>query len=93
MRDFIELPMDKIIKESQMTEKGFCDKKYVVYININDPRQKVRINTYYLKGNNAIKLCKYYDRGLCDTIEEYERLNIRYIEAQVYGSWMDGNHL
>lgn len=90
MRDFIELPMDKIIKESQTTGKGFGDKKYVVYININDPRQKVRINTYYLKENNVIKLCKYYDRGLCDTIEEYERLSIRYIETQAYGSWMDG---
>ncbi len=90
MRDYIELPMDKIIKESQTTEKRFCDKKYVVYININDPKQKVHINTEYFKENNVIKLCKYYDRGLCDTVEEYERLNIRYIEAQAYGSWMDG---
>lgn len=35
-------------------------------------------------------LCKSYDRGLCDAIEEYEKLNLKYIESQAYGSWMDG---
>lgn len=40
--------------------------------------------------DNVMMLCKSYDRGLCDTIEEYEKLDLKYIESQAYGSWMDG---
>lgn len=53
-------------------------------------RQKVRINTDYYQNDNVMMLCKSYDRGLCDAIEEYEKLNLKYIESQAYGSWMDG---
>ena len=28
--------------------------------------------------------------GRCDTLEEYNKLFIEYIEEQAYGSWMDG---
>lgn len=90
MSDFVKLPLDKVIKEGQTIEPRYCDKQYVVYFNAKEKRQKVRINTYYLKEDNVIKLCRYYDRGLCDTIEEYEKLDSRYIEEQAYGSWMDG---
>lgn len=39
---------------------------------------------------NVIQLCKYYDRGLCDTLEEYTKLEMSFVERQAYGSWMDG---
>lgn len=90
MSDYIEISTKNILKESQTTASGFCDKKYVIYINTDDCRQKIRVNTYYRKKDDKIKLCTHYDRGLCDTIEEYENLDLHYIESQAYGSWMDG---
>ncbi len=46
--------------------------------------------SYYLLQGEKVRLCTHYDRGLCDTLEEYDRLPIEYIEEQAYGSWMDG---
>lgn len=90
MNDFIKISLDKVIKEGQTTVSGYCDKKYVVYYNEKDKRQKIHINTYYFVKNNVIELCRYYDRWLCDTIEDYNKLDVNYIESQAYGSWMDG---
>ena len=52
--------------------------------------EKIRVNTYYLPQEEKVRICTHYDRGLCDTLEEYEKLPIEYIEEQAYGSWMDG---
>ena len=69
---------------------NYCDKQYIVYISPGDPRKKIRVNTYYLPQEEKVRICTHYDRGLCDTLEEYEKLPIEYIEEQAYGSWMDG---
>lgn len=90
MIDFIKISLDNVMKEAQTTDPRYCDKKYVVYYNANEKGKKVRINTYYNVEGDGINLCKYYDRGLCDTIEEYKKLDQSYIESQAYGSWMDG---
>ena len=76
--------------EGQTTVPEYCDKKYVIYYNPKETRHKVRINTYYYQNNNVMMLYKSYDRGLCDTVEEYKMLDLKYIESQAYGSWMDG---
>lgn len=90
MSDFIELPIKNIIKESQTTSPGLCDRKYVVYLDKRNRGRKIRVNTCYIQNGGKIKLNRYYDRGLCDTIEEYEKLELRYIEGEAYGSYMDG---
>ena len=90
MDNYIEITQENIIKESVTTKTGYCDKKYIIYINENDKRQKVRVNTNYHRVDNIFKLCRYYDRGLCDSMEEYANLSLEYIEIQAYGSWMDG---
>lgn len=90
MNAYIEVLIDNIIIEGQTTISEYCDKKYVIYVNTAESRQKIRINTDYYKSDNKIKLCKYYDRGLCNTIEEFRNLSLEYIESQAYGSWMDG---
>lgn len=90
MSNYIELSIKNVLKESQTTFSGYCDTKYVIYINENDSRRKIRVNTYFKKYDDKISLCKYYDRGLCDTMEEYEKLDLHYIESQAYGAWMDG---
>jgi hypothetical protein len=90
MNDFIEISIDNIIKESITENPDYCNKQYIIYINPNNSHKKIRINTYYLPQETKIKLCMHYDRGLCDTIEEYQSLSQEYIESQAYGSWMDG---
>lgn len=90
MSSYIELPVSNVLKEGVTTKPELCDKKYVVYINKSDSRQKVRVNTDYLLYDDYIKLNMYYDRGLCDTIEQYHELDLPYIESQAYGAWMDG---
>lgn len=90
MGNYIKLQLDNIIKEGKTTAPEYCNKKYVIYYNPKETGRKVRINTDYYKNDNVIKLCKSYDRGLCDTMEEYEKLDLKYIESQAYGSWMDG---
>ena len=87
---FVEIPSDNIIKESKTETPGYCDKQYIVYINPDDPRKKIRVNTDYSLRGEKVRICTHYDRGLCDTLEEYNKLPIEYIEGQAYGSWMDG---
>lgn len=36
----IELPVSNVLKEGITTKKEFCDKKYVIYINVSDSRKK-----------------------------------------------------
>ena len=88
VKGFIDISTDNIIKESITEIPGYCDKKYIVYISPYDTAKKIRINTYFLQQRTKVKLCIYYDRGLCDTLEEYNNLPIEYIESQAYGSWM-----
>ena len=38
-------------------------------------------------GRNYIVQCS---GGLCNTMDEYRNLDLKYIESQAYGSWMDG---
>ncbi len=90
MGNYIKLNLDNIIRESQTIAPEYCNKKYVIYYNPKENSQKVRINTDYYQNDNTMMLCKSYDRGLCDTMEEYEKLDLKYIESQAYGSWMDG---
>lgn len=90
MKDFIEISADNIIKEAKTEDSRFCDKQYIIYIDPNHSHRKIRVNTYYLPKGTKVSLCIYYDRGLCNTMEEYNRLPIEYIESQAYGSWMDG---
>ncbi len=88
--DYIEIPADNIIKESKTKPPGYCGKQYIVYISPGDARKKIRVNTHYLPQEEKVRLCIHYDRGLYDTLEEYNKLPIEYIEEQAYGSWMDG---
>ncbi len=88
--DFIEIPVDNIIKESKLEMPGWRDKQYIIYISLGDSRKKIHINTYYLLQGKKVQLCTHYDRELCDTLEEFNRLPVEYIKEQAYGSWMDG---
>lgn len=90
MIDFIEIPIENIIKESFTEYPGYGDKQYIVYKDPNNSCKKIRVNTYYFRNETKARLCIYYDRGLCNTLEEYSHLSKGYIESQAYGSWMDG---
>lgn len=63
--------------------------KYIVYL---DPStQEIRINTEFRSDEaDTYSCCKYYDRMLCRTIEEFNEITMQRIESQAYSSWMDG---
>lgn len=90
MGDFIKLSSDNIIKESETTIPKYCNKKYIIYKDPHRSKQKIRINTEYNMEGDVVRLCRYYDRALCDEIEELQKLSLDYIESQAYNSWMDG---
>lgn len=100
MKDFIDIPVSSILKESVTKIPKYCHKPYIVYRNSNHCNKKIRVNTYFYRIKfpflgekflpEKMRLCVYYDRGLCDTFEEYNCLLIEYIEREAYGSWMDG---
>lgn len=88
--DYMEIPAGNVIKESRTKIPGFCDKPYIVYIYPGESRMKIHINTDFSPQGKKVRLCTHYDRGLCETLEEYKSLPIDRIENQAYGSWMDG---
>lgn len=88
--DFVHIPAENMIKESRTKNPDYCDKQYIVYISPCALSKKIRVNTYYLLQGDKVRICTHYDRGLCDTLEEYHKLPIEYVEEQAYGSWMDG---
>lgn len=90
MSAFIEISIKNALKESETTNVAYNNKEYIIYYDISRENKRVRINTYYFKDKEKLRLCKHYDRGLCDTLEEYKGLKLDYIEEMAYGSWMDG---
>lgn len=84
-----------IVKVENYIDKGIVtlwsfkqDYPYLVY---RAQSGEVRVNTYFKeKSENEYECCKYCDRLLTNSIEEYERLSKKDFESQVYGSWMDG---
>ena len=40
MRDYITISISNIIKESQTTEPGYCNKRYIVYYNVEEDTYK-----------------------------------------------------
>lgn len=40
--------------------------------------------------SGVYKCVIYYDRKLCDTVEQFEKLTVAEIESKAYGSYMDG---
>ena len=86
----LEIPAGDILKEGKKAIPGFFDIPYIIYVRPGDPRKRIRINTRYLPRGDSVRLDVHYDRGLCDTLEEYRRLSREAIEEQAYGAWMDG---
>jgi len=89
MEAFIKIPKKSILFEGVTTDPKFCECGYVVYRNDND---EIHVNTFYKQSETetAIEVCRHYDRKLCDSSGEYERIDKTDVEGQAYGSYMDG---
>jgi len=59
---------------------------YIVYLNPED--KKIHVNAHFYGS----QCCMYYDRILCNTLEELETLSESEIQNQAYNAWMDGAH-
>ena len=90
MSEYKRIPSNAVVRESITTEEKYCCKKYIIYRDNRLRGKKIRINTEYQSNGDVVLINKYYDRGLYDSIEELEKLDLKYIEGQAYGSWMDG---
>lgn len=90
MKDYIEIKEENILLNGK-THKPWGEHRFIVYMSENNNRHRIRVNTDFYKISKGIyKCCIYYDRGLCNTIDEFRKLPIEVIENQAYGSWMDG---
>ncbi|MDE6781060.1 MAG: hypothetical protein K2J40_06345 [Ruminococcus sp.] len=80
-------PYFEITEQNILFRGVIYEHEYIVYC-ING---RVNVNTSYtMTGNGVYRCCIYYNRKLCDTISEFERMSIDKIESQAYGSYMDG---
>lgn len=84
--DFFEVSASAVLMQG-VTHPPRCDHAFIVYWNGGC----IHVNTYFrLTKKDVYTCCKYYDRKLCNTIEEYHALTADAIESQAYGSYMDG---
>ena len=90
MNDDVEISVRQVILEGITQKPTRCDKLYIVYRDPSNARHKIRVNTNYRWDGAKVRLCPYYDRGLCNTWEEFVALPMDEIESQAYGAWMDG---
>lgn len=86
----IEITNATVLKEGQTTKPEYCGVRYVIYVSMENMGQKIRINARFIPRGDKITIDRHYDRALCDTMDEYRRLSLDYIECQAYGAWMDG---
>lgn len=93
MKSYIEVKEENIILTG-VTHNPLGKHRFIVYLcenNIRRNRINVRVNTdYYEVRKGVYKCCIYYDRGLCNTIDEFRDITIGEIEKQAYGSYMNG---
>lgn len=88
MKGYFRISESSIILSS-ITHDPWGNHRYIVYVNENS--KIIRVNTYYEKINEAEYECYiYYDKPLCNTIDELRKMTIDEIERQAYCAWMDG---
>ncbi len=89
MRTHISNPYFQISEQNIILRGSVYGHNYIVYC-LN---QSVNVNTYYKNvGKDLYDCCAYYDRKLCRTVSEFQKMSKERIEAQAYNSWMDGAH-
>lgn len=72
------------------TYPGYGMKSYIVYIKREKGKNEIHVNTHFNVKNGVYKCMVYYDRKLCDTVEQFGKITVAEIESQVYGAYMDG---
>lgn len=78
MGNYIKLQLENILTEGQTIAPEYCDKKYVIYYNPKETRQKVRINTdYYQYLKNDSNAWSTFDKAL--------KLKLTYMKKEYYG--------
>lgn len=77
-----------VIMRGFTTYPGYGMKSYIVYIKRE--KNEIHVNTHFNVKSGVYKCVIYYDRKLCDTVEQFGKLTVAEIESHVYGSYMDG---
>ncbi len=87
LADFFKIKTGDILLFG-ITNKALGKHKFIVYLAKDN---KLHVNAEFKKNKNDIySCCKYYDRELCGSLEEYLKLTVLEIEEKAYGAFMDG---
>lgn len=90
MNDFFEVSKKDVIL-SRCTQPPLGEIEFIVYKKENGKNPGIHVNTYFIEEkSDTYNCCCYYDRKLCNTIEELKNMTNDEINSQAYGSWMDG---
>lgn len=71
------IPSSAVIRESVTTDEKYCCKNYIIYLDNKSSGKKIRVNTEYKSNGDTVLINKYYDRGLCDSVEELESMDLK----------------
>ncbi len=84
MGAYFKIPEENILMFSSTREHSF-----IVYINIC--KGDIRVNADFRKSDDGKYICcSFYDRPLCNTVSNFEKMTTEEIENQAYGAYMDG---
>lgn len=87
----ISIPGESIILRGIIQNIHLGSHMYIVYHNETDQKTKICIcSDFWCNDDGTYGVEPAYTRGLCDTIEEFEKLTMAEIESDAYGAWMDG---
>ena len=79
-----------VLKEA-VTGEYYGKVSYIIYKDENAEDFKIRLNTYYKRASgNTYELLNSYDCGLCQDLNEYEKLSEEEIENRAYNCYMTG---
>jgi hypothetical protein len=89
------VPSGNLIHQSGIIARGVSSKysthpiSYIVY----NEGQRVMVCSDFESVGNGMICCSYgYDRILCNSLEEYNKLTQEQIEMEAYQAWMTGAH-
>ena len=89
--DYNSIPGESIILKGTIQNVHLGSHRYIIYHNENGQKNKICICAdFWCDDDGTYGIEPAYSRGLCDTIEEFEKFTMAEIESDAYGAWMDG---
>ncbi|MDE5855111.1 MAG: hypothetical protein K2H19_08640, partial [Ruminococcus sp.] len=86
----IKVPKNNIIMQG-ITHYPWSSHRFIVYFHEYKNEMHIDVNAYFHETENGFYEClMYYNRHLCNNLEELRQMTFDDIERQAYGAYMDG---